>query len=143
MKKKVIRVLLAEDSKTQRELLVSLLDSDPEVEVIGEACDGEQAVEKAVLLRPDVIVMDVGMPRLNGLEATQRIMVEAPVPIVLVSQVNKEVVKLAMDTLSAGALTVLQKPPDPGAGFCKNCRRVCLNHQSLSSKSSAPSSPIA
>src|SRR5205807_1830559 len=73
-----IRVLVADDSTTLRTALVALLSEDPSLAIVGQAADGVEAVEKARALRPDVITMDVNMPRLDGLGATAAIMAEAP-----------------------------------------------------------------
>ena len=110
----MIRVLVAEDSATMRELLVAVLTSDPELVVAGEAKNGLEAVEMAKRLRPDVIVMDVRMPVMDGLEATKRIMVEVPTPIVIVSgSFDMREIEVSMHALRVGALTVLPKPPGP------------------------------
>ena len=110
----MIRVLVAEDSATMRELLVAVLTSDPELIVAGEAKNGLEAVEMARRLRPDVIVMDVRMPVMDGLEATKRIMVEVPTPIVIVSgSFDVRDIEVSMHALRLGALSVLPKPPGP------------------------------
>lgn len=110
----MIRTLVAEDSITTRELLVAVLRSDPSIQVVGEAKDGVEAVEMTKQLRPDVVTMDIRMPRLDGFEATRQIMVEAPTPIVVVSgSVDVRDVEVSMHALRAGALTVLPKPPGP------------------------------
>ena len=112
----MIRVLVAEDSLTTRRLLVEMLRSDPDVEIAGEASDGVEAVEMTKRLRPAVVTMDIKMPRMDGFEATRRIMLEAPTPIVIVSaSVDVREVEVAMHALRAGALTVLPKPDGPGA----------------------------
>jgi two-component system chemotaxis response regulator CheB len=108
-----IRILVAEDSLTQRELLLSIIRADPDLQTVGVASDGLEAVTLARQLRPDLITMDVEMPRLNGLEATKEIMIADPTPIVLVSALDQRAVQLSMQTLNAGALTVLRKPPGP------------------------------
>jgi DNA-binding NarL/FixJ family response regulator len=72
------RVLLVDDHKLVREGLRQLLASRAGIEVVGEAGDGEEAVELALVLRPDVVVMDVFMPRMNGVEATRRIVEQIP-----------------------------------------------------------------
>ncbi|MDT8335095.1 MAG: response regulator transcription factor, partial [Desulfurivibrionaceae bacterium] len=74
----IISVLLADDHKIMRAGLRSLLEKSPEVSVVAEADDGRQAVQLAGQLRPDVVVMDVSMPKLNGIEATRQIMAELP-----------------------------------------------------------------
>lgn len=68
-----IRVLLVDDHTILRQGIRSLLEREPDVEVVGEAGDGQEAVEKAAQLKPDVVLMDIGLPRLNGIEATRRI----------------------------------------------------------------------
>lgn len=109
-----IRVVVAEDSVTTRELLVELLSTDPAVEVVGEAKNGIEALELTARLRPDVVTMDIEMPGMNGFEATKRIMVEAPTPIVIVSaSVDDRQVEVSMHALRAGAVAVLPKPHGP------------------------------
>jgi len=110
----VIRVLVAEDSPTARELIVAMLTSDPGITVIGEARNGLEAVEMAERLRPDLITMDVNMPELDGLEATMRIVGKVPTPIIIVSsQANESEVELSLEATRAGALMVLPKPASP------------------------------
>lgn len=108
-----IRVLVAEDSPTARALLVAIFESDPGLTVIGEARDGCEAVELAERLRPDLITMDVHMPRLDGIEATRQIMVRAPAPILIVSAHNEQDVALSLDATAAGALMAIEKPGPP------------------------------
>lgn len=113
-----IRVLIAEDSQVARELLVSILQTAPGLQVVGTARNGVEAVRLARRLQPDVIAMDVYMPEMDGLEATRQIMAESPRPIVMVSaSYNKNENKLSFDALQAGALTILEKPTiyDPPA----------------------------
>jgi DNA-binding NarL/FixJ family response regulator len=80
----VIRVVLADDQVLIRRAIRSLLESAGDIEVVAEAGDGHEAVEAAARHRPDVVVMDVRMPRLNGIEATRRIRAEQPVAAVIV-----------------------------------------------------------
>ena len=106
-----IRVLIVEDSLVARELLVSILQNAPGLQVIGTARNGVEAVHMARRLQPDVIAMDVYMPEMDGLEATRQIMAETPRPIVMVSaSYNKNEHKLSFDALQAGALSILEKP---------------------------------
>jgi two-component system chemotaxis response regulator CheB len=107
--------LVTEDSVVARALLVSIVNRDPGLEVVGEARDGEEAVALATELKPDVITMDVHMPKLDGLEATRRIMSQSPTPIVVISAIDPKDVRLSFEALDSGALAVLAKPTGPAA----------------------------
>ena len=107
----MIKVLIAEDSTTVRELLVALLNGAPDIEVIGEAKNGREAVEMCMALRPDIIAMDIQMPVMDGFEATKEIMIQQPTPIVIVSgHYDVREVEVSMQALRAGAVAVLPKP---------------------------------
>lgn len=111
----MIKVLVVEDSLVARELLVHILDSDPGIEVIGTAGDGLAALEFLAHSQPDVVTMDIHMPRLDGFEATRRIMETRPVPIVMVSaSVNSSELALTFQALEAGAVDAVAKPHGPG-----------------------------
>ena len=97
-----IRVLLADDHTIVREGLRRILQDEANIEVVGEAADGHQAVEKALKLVPDVVVMDISMSRLNGLEATRRIKKAVPQVRVLILSVHKSD-EYIFPTLNAGA----------------------------------------
>lgn len=111
----MIRVLVVEDSPVVREFLVHLLSSDPEVRVIGTAKDGEEALHAVEQVKPDIITMDIHMPKMNGLEATRRIMENNPTPIVIVSGSwdSKEVAR-TFHAMEAGALAIVQRPAGVG-----------------------------
>lgn len=102
----VVRVLIADDHTLVRDGTREFLDREDDIEVVGEAADGETAVTRAMELRPDVVVMDVGMPRLNGVEATRRIKGELPGTAVLVLTVHDEdaYVFAALEAGAAGYL---------------------------------------
>jgi two-component system chemotaxis response regulator CheB len=107
----MIRVLVVDDSPTAREAIVTVLNSVPDIEVVGEAVDGMEGVELAARLKPDVITMDIMMPRMNGHEATKKIMASIPTPIVVVTSVTRqEMIHKGLDILLAGALEIVQKP---------------------------------
>lgn len=111
-----MRVLIADDSTLVRGVLRDLLQARG-VEVVGEARDGEEAVQLARALRPDLVLLDLLMPRLDGVGATRAIMREAPTRILLVSaMVRDDQVGLALEAIQAGALDMMAKPRDLVAG---------------------------
>jgi two-component system, chemotaxis family, protein-glutamate methylesterase/glutaminase len=110
---KRIRAVVAEDSPTTRQLLVTLLGSDPDIEVVGEAVNGREAIELTWRLRPSVVVMDIRMPVMDGIEATRQIMRDVPTPVVIVTAVADSEVELSLRAVQLGALTVQPKPPAP------------------------------
>ena len=106
----MIRVLLVEDSATMRQLLRESMAADPGLRVVGEALDGGQAVKMCERLRPDVMTMDMMLPTMSGLVATEHIMAEFPTPILVVSSADRQELFSTYNALAAGALDVLEKP---------------------------------
>lgn len=107
----MINVLIVEDSPVVREFLIHILRSDPEIHVSAVAHNGEEAVEAVRAKRPDVITMDIHMPKLNGFDATRRIMEMNPVPIVIVSgSSTAEELATTFHALESGALAVVRRP---------------------------------
>jgi DNA-binding NarL/FixJ family response regulator len=106
-----LRILIAEDHPLYRKGMISLLQSIPEFEVVGEAATGEEAVARASQLQPDVILMDLQMPELNGIEATRRIMQESPNVRVLVVTLFEDDESVFM-ALRAGARGYVLKDAD-------------------------------
>ena len=108
-----IRVLVGEDSTTVRKRLIEILESDPEIEVVGEAEDGKRVIELCQLLRPDVITLDMMMPVMSGVAATEYIMAYLPTPILIVSaSTNRGELFRTYEALAAGAVDVLDKDMD-------------------------------
>jgi two-component system chemotaxis response regulator CheB len=105
----VIRVLIVDDSAFVRQALVRMLSSVPDIEVVGTAVDGKEGLEKAVALRPDVVTLDIKMPRMGGLEALRRIMTECPVPVLLLSSLTSEGGEITLRGLELGALDFVDK----------------------------------
>src|SRR5437879_3984941 len=104
------RVLVVEDSTTVRRRLVEILAGDPEIELVGEAEDGKRAIEVCRQCRPDLITMDMMLPVMSGLAATEYIMAHCPTPILVVSaSINRGELFKIYDALAAGAVDVLEK----------------------------------
>lgn len=105
------RVLIVEDSPVMQRLLERAINSDPRLSVVGVAGDADQALSLLRSARPDVVSMDIRLPRVNGLELTRIIMREYPLPIVVVAaDVDDSTLAISMNALKAGALTVVEKP---------------------------------
>jgi len=108
---KKIRVLVVEDSATVRGRLCEVLAADPDIEILGEATDGKHAIELCHDLRPDVISLDMMLPIMTGVAATEYIMAHFPTPILIVSaSTNRGELFRTYDALAAGAVDVLEKP---------------------------------
>jgi two-component system, chemotaxis family, protein-glutamate methylesterase/glutaminase len=106
-----IRVLVVEDSMTVRTRLMEILSGDPEIELVADARDGRRAIELCLLHRPDLVTMDMMLPVMTGLAATEYIMSHCPTPILIVSaSINRGELFRTYDALAAGAVDVLEKP---------------------------------
>jgi two-component system, chemotaxis family, protein-glutamate methylesterase/glutaminase len=105
-----IRVLIADDSAFMRKVLHSILLAERGFEVVGEARDGREALAQAEALKPDVITMDINMPHVDGLQATEQIMSMNPRPIVIVSSESREGAETTLKALELGAIDFVAKP---------------------------------
>ncbi|MGD0523590.1 MAG: chemotaxis-specific protein-glutamate methyltransferase CheB [Polyangiaceae bacterium] len=106
-----VRVLVVDDSLTVRRRLCEILGRDPDIEVVGEAGDGKRAIELCGDLRPDVVTLDMMLPVMSGLAATEYVMAHFPTPILVVSaSTNRGEVYKTYEALAAGAVDVLDKP---------------------------------
>ncbi len=105
-----IRVLIVDDSAVARDIIERGLSLDPDIEVVGKASDAYSARDKIVLLDPDVITLDVEMPKMNGIEFLKRLMPQKKVRAIMVSAVTEEGSRLALEAVAAGAIDVVAKP---------------------------------
>ncbi|WP_026375580.1 protein-glutamate methylesterase/protein-glutamine glutaminase [Aestuariibacter salexigens] len=103
------KVLVVDDSSFFRRRVSQILQQDPQIEVVGDARDGKEAIAKAESLDPDVVTMDVEMPVLDGISAVRAIMAKRPVPILMFSSLTHEGARATLDALDAGAMDFLPK----------------------------------
>jgi two-component system chemotaxis response regulator CheB len=105
----MVKVLIVDDSAFMRNALSNMLSSDPEIKIVGTARDGLEAIELVEKLRPDIVTMDVEMPRMDGITALKHIMEKNPVPIIMVSSLTVEGAKVTLDALDLGAVDFIPK----------------------------------
>ncbi len=105
-----IRVMVVDDSAVVRQVLTAALEKDPEIEVIGTASDPVFALEKMQKDWPDVITLDVEMPRMDGITFLKKLMAERPTPVVICSTLTGKGTETSMQALAAGAVTIVTKP---------------------------------
>ncbi|WP_418790218.1 protein-glutamate methylesterase/protein-glutamine glutaminase [Phosphitispora sp. TUW77] len=104
------RVLVVDDSSFMRRLITDILHTDNDLEVIATAVNGAEALRKVIQLRPDVVTMDVEMPEMDGLTALQKIMMQCPVPVIMLSTWTKDGAAATIKSLEIGALDFVAKP---------------------------------
>lgn len=104
-----IRVLIVDDSSFMRMAIRSILSKDPTFDIVGTAADGVEGVEKAIALKPDIITMDVEMPRMDGIAALKQVMSKAPTKVIMVSTLTNEGAKSTFEALDAGAIDYIPK----------------------------------
>ena len=105
----MVKVLIVDDSAFMRNVLTSMLSSDPGISIVGTARDGIEAIEKVASLKPDIVTMDVEMPKMDGITALRHIMEKTPVPVIMVSSLTEEGAKVTLDALDLGAVDFIPK----------------------------------
>ncbi|HUG54304.1 MAG TPA: response regulator, partial [Vicinamibacteria bacterium] len=105
----MIRILVVDDSAFVRQALTRMLGAEPDMEVVGTAVDGQEAHDKALALRPDVVTLDIKMPRVDGIEALRRIMADCPTAVLLLSSQTKEGADVTLRGLELGAMDFVDK----------------------------------
>ena len=111
-----VRILVVDDSQLARKFISEFLSVDPELEIIGTAQNGQEAIELTRNLKPDLITMDISMPVMDGLLATEHIMAYNPTPILVMSNLLKSELHLSFQAISKGAVETIEKP-DFSAGI--------------------------
>ncbi|GGE46362.1 chemotaxis response regulator protein-glutamate methylesterase [Pullulanibacillus camelliae] len=105
-----IRVLVVDDSAFMRKLISEMINEDPRMTVVSTARDGEDALKKIKASAPDVVTLDVNLPKLNGLEVIERVMAEHPVPIILLSSLTDKGARVTIEAMALGAMDFVTKP---------------------------------
>ncbi|MDG5799394.1 chemotaxis response regulator protein-glutamate methylesterase [Marinilabiliaceae bacterium ANBcel2] len=121
---KKIRVLVVDDSAVVRQSLSSILETDPQIEVMGTAADPLIAVKKIMKEIPDVITLDIEMPRMDGLTFLRKIMSQHPIPVVVISSLTQEGTEVAMKALEYGASEIIGKPAMNAAQFFNDSKII-------------------
>ena len=114
--KERVRVLVVDDSALMRKLIPMILERDPDIEVVGTAMDGAFALRKIAELQPDIVTLDLEMPRMDGLETLRMIMRGAPLPVIVFSTHSKEGAYSTFKALALGAIDFVPKPKNAAAG---------------------------
>ncbi|TWH45465.1 chemotaxis-specific protein-glutamate methyltransferase CheB [Sporomusa sp. KB1] len=122
--KNAIRVLIVDDCPIVREFIIGLLAEEADIKVVGEAANGEEASKQAFLLRPNLIIMDIAMPVMDGLEAIEVIMQNNPTPILVVTAYGDA--HLAYEAVSRGALEVVEKPSIDSTNYRQFIHKIKL-----------------
>ena len=137
---KKIRVLIVDDSVFFRNALSAGLSADPEIEIVGRAADANEAKGLIDSLKPDVITLDVEMPKMNGIEFLKILLAKKPIPVILVSSVNLSV----FDALQAGAVDFVRKPdmrkPDSAGSFFRELARTIKGAAHANVRAAKPAS---
>ncbi len=122
-----IQVLIADDSLMIRTAIATMLMNEPDIKVVGQAGDGQEAVRMALRLKPQVIIMSIRMPKMDGLEATRHIMNVCPTSIVILSSsIYSSDYNIAFNAIAAGALTIIEKPHGISAADYETIREQLL-----------------
>src|SRR6201992_1287324 len=108
-----IRVLIVDDSAIVRKILADSLSGEPDLEVVGTAPDPYVARDKILALKPDVVTLDIEMPRMDGLTFLKKIMQFHPMPVIIISSLAQSSCTISLEALACGAVDVLAKPGGP------------------------------
>jgi two-component system, chemotaxis family, protein-glutamate methylesterase/glutaminase len=138
-----IRVLVVDDSALMRKLIPAILARDPSIEVVGTAMDGAFALKKIEELRPDVVTLDLEMPRMDGMETLRLIMKRAPLPVILFSTHSKEGAYSTLKALALGAVDFIAKPTDAAAGHLETIADLLIEKIKVAKRAAGRKLPPA
>ena len=138
-----IKVLVVDDSALMRKLIPSVLARDPSIEVVGTAMDGAFALKKIEELHPDVVTLDLEMPRMDGMETLRLIMRRAPMPVVLFSTHSKEGAYATLKALALGAIDFVPKPQDAAAGHLDSIAELLIEKIKVAKRAAGRKLPAA
>lgn len=127
MERKKIKVMVVDDSAVVRQVVSSILKSDSEIEVCGAVADPLFAMTRMRMQWPDVIVLDIEMPRMDGISFLKKIMAERPTPVVICSTLTEKGADTTMQAISAGAVEIITKPKVGLKGFLHDSAKVLIN----------------
>lgn len=130
----MIDVLIVEDSALMRKILSEILNQDPEIEVVDTASNGIEGINKAILLKPDVITMDIEMPGMDGIEAVKNIMKKSPTSIIMISAYTKKGAQKTIEALIAGAVDFVEKPGGPISLNIREAKEEIIKKIKIASK---------
>lgn len=138
-----ISVLIVDDSAFFRQQIKTIINASPRLQVIGEASNGHDAIEKAIRLKPDVITMDYEMPMMDGITAVREIMAKSPTPILMFSSLTLKGARVTLDALEAGAVDFLPKSYEQVSGSNASLRQVLVEKLLSLAKPKTTSAPHA
>jgi len=138
-----VRVLVVDDSALMRKLIPAILARDPSIEVVGTAMDGAFALKKIEELRPDVVTLDLEMPRMDGMETLRLIMRRAPLPVILLSTHSKEGAYSTLKALALGAVDFIAKPTDAAAGHLETIADLLIEKIKVAKRAAGRKLPPA
>jgi len=138
-----IRVLVVDDSALMRKLIPAILARDASLEVVGTAMDGSFALKKIEELKPDVVTLDLEMPRMDGMETLRLIMRRAPLPVILLSTHSKEGAYSTLKALALGAVDFIPKPVDASAGHLETITAELIDKIKLAKRVVGRRLPLA
>jgi len=138
-----IRVLVVDDSALMRKLIPAILSRDPSIEVVGTAMDGSFALKKIEELHPDVVTLDLEMPRMDGMQTLRLIMRRAPMPVILLSTPPKEGASFTLEALALGAVDFISKPHNAAAGNLESIAESLIEKIKVAKRASGRKLPPA